>query len=882
VASLSSFDPAARAAATLRTALSTETEQICGDAGTVEGPASGQHSARIAAYAASSYPPSSDHSFIPSVTPRPSPAMTMRVLSRPAPFTASASAQMKSTSDGASAKLSGDRAFCKHAPTLVGGFAGAVDDTSGGGAEATGWATEGTPGVTAADGATGDGSVGDAGGSTGAEGAEPAPFAAVGVGSGAAGARSARYAITTTAAAPPAATSARGELRLVSRGRTSACVSSFWELGSGSGLGRGGGLERWRAILGGTMRGGRFDSGAGLSPGSVSRSSSSGCDGAVPRAGAARGGGGRLERSIFRGGRSTSSHGSASDSAGGVVLYRNGVGYFERAGQVEGDLLSIRVRKDQVNDLLKSLTIVERSTGRAVSVSMPLDPRTWANAALAKLAPGRGSLHEVLDALRGADVSLSTTSGGASGRIVMVERLERASEAGGGVVLKDGGGGSDEIDYKVTLLEDGDFRVVRLSQVQSVSIKDGDLALQFHRSLDASAGEGMFQQVDVAIRLHGNSHDLAVSYVVAAPMWKPTYRIVLPEAGKGKALLQGWAVVDNTSGEDWRDVKLSLTSGSPIAFRYDLHTPRDIYRDDLSSLGGMKRARAAVGETCSIASRPRSRPPCRRRPPRSRPATTTAARIKTRRAATRSPRARPAPRKTRRKTPPSASRPQPARPPSPWAGMAGSRRRPRPRLPPPPPPPPSISVDTLAKSALANTKARAVSGLVQFDLQDKVTVPDGTSTMVAVVNQTVEGEETYLFKPGGAGVGFEQNPYRVIRFKNTTPFVLEPGPISIYAGGSFVGEGLSETVGTGVSATIPFAVEPNLFVSTNVDWGGNETRLVKIVRGVIEIETFSRRTTTYELRAQKRDSALTVLVRHTRAGTAYQLEPRPEGTEDLA
>lgn len=566
-----------------------------------------------------------------------------------------------------------------------------------------------------------------------------------------------------------------------------------------------------------------------------------------------------------------------------VVLYRNGVGYFERAGQVEGDLLSIRVRKDQVNDLLKSLTIVERSTGRAVSVSMPLDPRTWANAALAKLAPGRGSLHEVLDALRGADVSLSTTSGGASGRIVMVERLERASEAGGGVVLKDGGGGSDEIDYKVTLLEDGDFKVVRLSQVQSVSIKDGDLALQFHRSLDASAGEGMFQQVDVAIRLHGQSHDLAVSYVVAAPMWKPTYRIVLPEAGKGKALLQGWAVVDNTSGEDWRDVKLSLTSGSPIAFRYDLHTPRDIYRDDLSSLGGMKRARAAVGETVFD-----REPPA----PQSAPMPSPAAEV--------SPgdyydgdeedgggyalaEGKAAPAKDKKKDSPkrvSAATRAPAKPMGGYGGY-GPKAAEAPGAPPPPPPPPPISVDTLAKSALANTKARAVSGLVQFDLQDKVTVPDGTSTMVAVVNQTVEGEETYLFKPGGAGVGFEQNPYRVIRFKNTTPFVLEPGPISIYAGGSFVGEGLSETVGTGVSATIPFAVEPNLFVSTNVDWGGNETRLVKIVRGVIEIETFSRRTTTYELRAQKRDSALAVLVRHSRAGTAYQLEPRPEGTEDL-
>ena len=68
-----------------------------------------------------------------------------------------------------------------------------------------------------------------------------------------------------------------------------------------------------------------------------------------------------------------------------VVLYRNGIGYFERRGKVDGNHLSIKVRKDQINDMLKSLTIVDRNSGRALSVSMPLDPQTWASAALATL-----------------------------------------------------------------------------------------------------------------------------------------------------------------------------------------------------------------------------------------------------------------------------------------------------------------------------------------------------------------------------------------------------------------------------------------------------------------------------------------------------------------
>jgi hypothetical protein len=275
-----------------------------------------------------------------------------------------------------------------------------------------------------------------------------------------------------------------------------------------------------------------------------------------------------------------------------VVLYRNGVGYFERQGDISGDMLTIKVRKDQVNDLLKSLTIVDRQSGKAVSVSMPLDPQTWANAALATLSPGQGSLAQVLDALRGTEVVLDTTDGSVRGRIVMIEELQdepdpamvgtRARPAMPAPVSK---------DHRLTLMDLDEMKVVRLSKVRGITLTDVDLALQFHRTLDATAGEGMFQQVEVAIRLTGSSsHDLVVSYVVASPMWKPTYRVVLPEKGKTDGLLQGWAVVDNISSEDWTDIRLALTSGEPIAFRYDLHTPRGVERTDLTETGVRKRA----------------------------------------------------------------------------------------------------------------------------------------------------------------------------------------------------------------------------------------------------------------------------------------------------
>lgn len=573
-----------------------------------------------------------------------------------------------------------------------------------------------------------------------------------------------------------------------------------------------------------------------------------------------------------------------------VVLYRNGVGYFERSGRLEGNLLSIKVRKDSVDDLLKSLTVVERAGGRAVSISMPLDPQSWANAALATLGPGRGSLAEVLDALRGTHVTLVTADSAVSGRIVMVEAIEaaepplrRPQQAAPEPPM------AQERDHKVTLLDGANMSVVRLSEVVSLKLEDGDLALALQRSLDASAGEGMFQQVDVAIRLSKPAEDLAVSYVVAAPMWKPTYRIVLPKSGKGKALLQAWAVVDNTSGEDWRDVAMTLTSGAPIAFRYDLHTPRNVERSDLTESGVRRQARAAVGESTFEEAEKEAPPPMASPAPAAAAPAEAYADVPAGKdvAAARAGEKRKAPSggagaasnrpvsKAEAKTRDSKASSGPAASGGYAAGQAAITLA-------EPTTPPAVDFDSLQRSMRANTRATQASGLTRFDIQERITVPSGTSTMVAIINETVEGEETFLYRPGGAGVGYEANPYRVVRFRNVTPYVLEPGPISIYAGGSFVGEGLSEAVGTKTSATVPFAVEPGILVSSTAKNDGDQLRLLRIVRGVLEVESFARKTTVWTARLQKKsETATTVLVRHPKAGWNFQIEPRPAGTEDL-
>lgn len=534
-----------------------------------------------------------------------------------------------------------------------------------------------------------------------------------------------------------------------------------------------------------------------------------------------------------------------------VVLYRNGVAYFERAGMVDGERLTIKARKDQINDLLKSLTVIDRSSGKTVSVSVPLDPKAWQDAALSMLMPGRGHLAQVLDALRGTMVEVKTSERSVHGRIVLVEPADPSAH------------GDEEDapahDYKLTLLDAGTLQIVQLSSVRSLRLRDGNLIMQLERQLDASSGEGMFQQVDVVVHFADDArHDLAVSYVAQAPLWKPTYRLVLPDDSSGKALLQVWAVVSNVSGENWEGVKLSLTSGAPLAFRYDLHTPEDVERPDLTRSSADKRARVSVGETSFEAvAAPEAPPPAAayaHEEPEEREQSKDADEL--------SSEADDAPQKKAELRRRSAA-PRPSAP-----ALAPGRG-------------PAIDMAALSALQPIAASAKRIAGLTRFDVAEPLSLRDGSASMVQLVNQLVPGEQTFLYKPGGSGPGYELNPYHVVRFQNDTDFVLEPGPISIYASGSFVGEGLSEAIASHDRATIPFAAEPSIVVRSSRKAQGEAMHITKIVRGVVEVESFQRIQTTWQVEAKPAPSPRRVLVRQPRAASAYNLVNPPSDTEIL-
>ena len=247
-----------------------------------------------------------------------------------------------------------------------------------------------------------------------------------------------------------------------------------------------------------------------------------------------------------------------------VVLYKNGVGYFEHLGKVTGDeSVHIDFTSGQLNDVLKSLTILDLSGGRIAGVDYNSEaPLSQLLGALRLPLGEKTSVAEFLDALRGARLEVRGTPP-ISGRLLSVERKTRVS---GGTTL--------EVEVIALVTDAGEVREVELTPATSVRLMDANLNQEVGKYLTLLASERDQDLRRMAISTTGKGErQLYVSYISEVPVWKTTYRIVLSPKSETKPLLQGWAIVDNTVGEDWNDVQLSLVAGAPQSFIMQLSQP---------------------------------------------------------------------------------------------------------------------------------------------------------------------------------------------------------------------------------------------------------------------------------------------------------------------
>lgn len=474
-----------------------------------------------------------------------------------------------------------------------------------------------------------------------------------------------------------------------------------------------------------------------------------------------------------------------------VVLYQSGVAYIERAGRVVGDELVMPIRADQINDILTTLVVVDTGAGGSTSVSLPIDES--AADRLADLPPelrDAGGLVAILHAFRGAEVSVRTADRQVRGRVVGVEHIDG--------------------EPNVTVLSDGDRMVpLPIADIADVDLRNASLSTGLRRSLDHSLAEGEWKPTDVTIRFaRDGAHDVTMAYVVEQPIWKPAYRVVVED---GRMLLQGWAVIDNTSGVDWRDVRLSLTAGAPISFRYDLHSPIFVERPDMSGYG-----------TPDVADL--------------RPPTPVAA------AARSAPAGAPAPAPYER-----AMRGAEAE----SFGMAFRDEAND-----------AYAAETPADSGIVDFGSAAgvsaeiseVASMFRFDIPGRVTLPDQTSTMVTLVNTTTAGEDALIFQPDAAPAS-HRHPYRALLLDNSTPYPIQRAPIAIYNSGTFVGQGITPLVAPNESAVIPYALESRVSVNARVSGRSGDVTLTRIVDGVVHTEVEQHQVFDFEARSSMDDGA---------------------------
>ncbi|PYV36158.1 MAG: hypothetical protein DMG22_00040 [Acidobacteria bacterium] len=250
-----------------------------------------------------------------------------------------------------------------------------------------------------------------------------------------------------------------------------------------------------------------------------------------------------------------------------VVLYKNGVGYFEHSERVRGNQdLHIDFTTAQLNDVLKSLTVVDLGGGRITAVRFnsvaPLGERLKA---LHLPLGEQTSRAQFLEALRGTRVEVRSGAEAATGRVLSVETKKKIEPKGGEV--------SDALDLSL-VTDSGDLRCFEMSPGASVRLADREAIDDVSRYLDLiGSAKGLdFRRITISAAGAGE-RNVFVSYISEVPVWKSTYRVLLDGKTGGEALVQGWAIVDNTIGEDWNDVELSLISGAPESFVQSISLP---------------------------------------------------------------------------------------------------------------------------------------------------------------------------------------------------------------------------------------------------------------------------------------------------------------------
>src|SRR5439155_1010595 len=246
-----------------------------------------------------------------------------------------------------------------------------------------------------------------------------------------------------------------------------------------------------------------------------------------------------------------------------ITLYSNGVSYVQREGHVEGDaLIPLAFPVQDVNDLLKSMVLQDLGGGHVSAVGYDSqDPIDKTLDGFAIQLAGNPSLAKILYQARGELVQVfsPSPSHSAAGKIL-------------GVEVKPAGGKDAAAVEILNLWCDEGVRSIPLAEARQIKFLNPTVEREVQRALEVLAAGHDSQKKSVSLHFTGSGkRGVRVGYVVESPLWRTSYRLLVNK--DGKPFLQGWALVQNPTGEDWKDVRMALVSGRPISFKMDLYQP---------------------------------------------------------------------------------------------------------------------------------------------------------------------------------------------------------------------------------------------------------------------------------------------------------------------
>jgi hypothetical protein len=494
-----------------------------------------------------------------------------------------------------------------------------------------------------------------------------------------------------------------------------------------------------------------------------------------------------------------------------VILYKSGAGYFERSGALgPGESARLDFKASDMNDVLKSLTLEDRNGGKVTGLrydsSEPLEQKL---ADFPFKIGSQTSLSLFLDQMKGARIEIKYGAETVVG-VIVSGRLVPADEK------------HAEREQAVLLLDSGELRTLDLAAAGSIHFADPKLQAQLKDYLMVVNQSRSLDKRSIYIDSSGaKERQIAASYMIPTPVWKSSYRLVFND--KTEPTLEGWAIIDNTTGEDWTNVLLSVVSGRPVSFISKLYEPKYVprqtvelpedraaapvvYQGTLGAIGGQ-----AVAGTGGA-------------PP-----------------------------------PPMTTAPKPS-----VRRIGGNLQE------------QELNMLPERKDLASNLSFDVASGdlgeLFEYRFSTPITVKKDESTMLPFVQQKIGSRKLLIYSES-----YGEHPMNAAELTNSTGKTLDGGPITVFEAASYAGEALMTTLKAGDKRLISYAVDLGTRVSTQFDTTRNMVREIHVNRGMLTARSAMQETKTYTIRNIDQKPK-TLIVEHAERPDYKLLNQKPSGT----